>query len=81
MRRIRLDNAGSVAPLIVVVAIIVLVGILWGVLDIVVNAVSVSETSTDDLVLKAWVFSVIVVLLVVTGWLFMVAQKNKTGGW
>jgi heme/copper-type cytochrome/quinol oxidase subunit 2 len=96
MRDLNRDEAGSVAPLIIFLVTIFIVGFLAGVfgyLMIAVTSVDVPEVDVgggvtvdanagmNNLMDKVWFFLPIIILIVSISWLLMHAQKEAGGGW
>lgn len=73
----RFNNYGSIAPLITYFAVIGICGVLHGIFSVIIEAVSSTGSSMNTLMWQAWIFTVVVILIVASGWLLMKAQKPK----
>ena len=91
----KLNNQGRIVPLAIFIIIIILIGLLHGVFSYMMDAAeSIEEPAIDvgggtmvnvntgmnTLMSNAWVFLVIIVLLVGVSWLLIMAQKERYGG-
>jgi cell division protein FtsX len=78
----KFDNSGSIAPLLIFFLIIIMLGLLYGIFDNIIVAVEpvVSErTDMDNIMIGAWGFLLLIILIIIIGWLLMKAQKEKEG--
>ena len=71
------NNYGSIAPLITYFAVLGICGLLHGVFTVFVEAVASTDSSMNTLMWQAWIFCIVVILIVASGWLLMKAQKPK----
>jgi hypothetical protein len=76
MRLLRFDEYGSIVPVIIVLALIVVVGLLIGVLGTILYFLWNSDTHINGLFVMFWGFIGVIVLLVLVFWGFAVAQRG-----
>jgi len=71
------NNYGSISPLITYFAVIGICGLLHGIFHVIIEAVASTDSSMNSLMWRAWIFTVVVILIVASSWLLMQAQKPK----
>ena len=77
MKNIITDKIASVAPLLLFFLIVGIIGLLYGIFDVFINAVRNSDTTMNLLMSRAWWFTIVIIFLVLISWLLMKAQKTE----
>lgn len=77
MKKLIKDKQGSIVPIVVFFAIIIIWGLLWVIFDPIMSAVSDTSSDMNQIMAWAWTGSLVIVLLVDIAWLFMDAQKTR----
>jgi len=74
---IKNDNA-SIGPPLKFLAIVIIMGTVHAILTLMISAVLVLDSNMDLLMWRAWLFCIIILLIVGISWLFMAAQKPRS---
>ena len=91
MRKFISDTYGSIAPIVIFLIVLALVGLIGGILDVFIQIARTSATATvpgvsipavtdmDILMSSAWYFVFFIIFIVLASWVHMVAQKRQFG--
>lgn len=77
MKNIIKDKVASVAPLLLFFLIIGIIGLLYGIFDVLMHAVKDTSTTMNLLMWRAWIFCIVIIFIVMVSWLLMKAQKSE----
>jgi len=80
MRKFINNIYGSIAPIIIFLITLSLVGLIGGILDVLIQVVRTDVTSMDTLMGSAWYFVFFIIFIVMASWVHMVAQKRQFTG-
>ena len=77
MKKITTNQVASVAPLLIFFLVVGIIGLLYGIFNIMMEAVMDTSTTMNLLMWRAWVVCIVIILIVMISWLLMSAQKTE----
>lgn len=73
------NSYGSIAPVIIFIIVIVIVGLLFGVFGLIITPIATDITAMDRIMSMAWPGAILFIVIFSISWLFMRAQKQNGG--
>ena len=77
MKKITIDQIASVAPLLIFLLVLGIIGLLYGIFNIMMESVMDTSTNMNLLMWRAWVICIVIILIIMVSWLLMRAQKSE----
>lgn len=71
------DDVGSIAPLVTFLLVIFIFGLMWGIFNIMMEAVYDVDSTMSLMMWRAWVILGVVVFIVMVAWLLKEGQKSR----
>ena len=73
----KLDDVGSIAPLITFFLAIFIFGLIYGIFNILMTAVMDVDSTMSLMMWRAWIILSVIVFIVMVAWLLKEGQKTK----